>query len=86
LASVVDRLAQRRARGATPAGEFDAFRVEGRGSNTLGLVLQYTYWIAPERARRPVATEFVVVGSKSGRVYTSERDELISFRQLREPL
>ena len=66
-----------------PAGEFDAFRVEGRGSTTLGLLLQFTYWIAPDRVRRPLATEFVVRGARTNRLNLSERFELTAFRQLR---
>ena len=67
-----------------PAGEFDAFKIEGKGSNTLGALLQINYWIAPERVRRVLAREFIAQGSKTGKVYYNERDELVSFRQLRE--
>jgi hypothetical protein len=67
-----------------PAGEFDAFKVEGTGANTLGMNLKFTYWIAPERVRRPLATEFVSQGSKTGKLFVDERHELVSFRQLRE--
>ena len=66
------------------AGEFDAFKVEGKGANTLGSLLQSTYWIAPDRVRRVLAREFIAQGSKTGKVYYNERDELVSFRQLRE--
>ena len=67
-----------------PAGEFDAFKVEGKGSNTLGALLSFTYWVAPDRVRRSLAVEFVAQGSKTGKVFTNERMELVSFRQLRE--
>lgn len=67
-----------------PAGEFDAFKVEGKGSNTLGALLSFTYWVAPDRVRRPLAVEFVSKGSKTGNVFTNERMELMSYRQLRE--
>jgi hypothetical protein len=66
------------------AGEFDAFKVEGIGANTLGANLKFTYWIAPDRVRRPLVTEFVAQGSKTGKVYTNERFELVSFNQLNE--
>jgi hypothetical protein len=69
---------------ALPAGEFDAFRVEGQGSNTLGGRLQFTYWVAPDRVRRPLATDFTSTGSRTGKVYVNERFELTSYRQLRE--
>ena len=68
-----------------PAGEFDAFRVEGKGANTLGALLQYTYWIAPDRVRRVLATEFIARGSQTGKLFVNERRELVAFRQLRDP-
>jgi len=67
-----------------PAGEFDAFKVEGVGANTLGAILKFTYWIAPDKVRRPLAVEFIATGSKTGRVYESSRLELTSYRQLME--
>jgi hypothetical protein len=67
-----------------PAGEFDAFKVEGQGSNTLGAQLQFTYWIAPDKVRRVLVTEFVATGSKTGKTYTNERFELQSYRELKE--
>jgi hypothetical protein len=70
---------------ALPSGEFDAFKVVGRGSNSLGALLEFNYWIAPDRVRRPLVVETRVVGSKTNRTFTDERDELVSFRQLRQP-
>ena len=67
-----------------PAGEFDAFKVEGQGSMTLGARLQFTYWIAPDKVRRALVTEFVSQGAKSGTLFTNERYELVSYRQARE--
>ncbi|MDB5808784.1 MAG: peptidase caspase catalytic subunit p20 [Betaproteobacteria bacterium] len=67
-----------------PAGEFDAFKVEGKGATSTGAILRFTYWIAPDRVRRPLAIEFVSRGSRSGKLFANERDELVSFRQLRE--
>jgi uncharacterized caspase-like protein len=67
-----------------PAGEFDAFRVEGEGYNTLGARLRFTYWAAPDKVRRPLATEFVVAGSKTRKTYVNERFELTAYRQLKE--
>ena len=66
-----------------PAGEFDAFKVEGRGYSTRGFSLQYTYWIAPDQVRRLIAVEETFTGLKTNRVFLSNRDELVSFRQLR---
>lgn len=66
-----------------PAGEFDAFKVEGQGFNTLGARLTFTYWAAPDKVRRPLVTEFNATGSKTGRTYVNERFELTAYRQLR---
>ena len=66
-----------------PSGEFDAFRVEGIGSNTLGGRLTFTYWAAPDKVRRALVTEFVSTGSKTGRVYVNERYELTAFKQIK---
>ncbi len=69
---------------SVPAGEFDAFRVEGQGYMTLGARLQFRYWIAPDKVRRILANEFIATGSKTGRAYTNERYELVSYKQLKE--
>ena len=69
---------------ALPAGEFDAFKVEGQGSMTLGARLTFNYWIAPDKVRRPLVTEFISQGSKTGTLFTNERFELVSYRQARE--
>ena len=64
-----------------PAGTFDAFKVEGTGFNMgHGSRLQYTYWIAPDKVRRPII--FVSIErNKYGRYFTTNRDELVSYRQ-----
>jgi uncharacterized caspase-like protein len=67
-----------------PAGTFNAYKVEGRGTNNYGSDLQYVYWIAPEQVRRPIVVETVFT-ARNGNVYQNERLELISYRQLREP-
>ena len=67
-----------------PAGEFDAFKVEGQGAMSLGARLTFTYWIAPDKVRRPLITEFNSVGPKTGTVFANERFEMQSYRQLRE--
>ncbi|MDB5864850.1 MAG: peptidase caspase catalytic subunit p20 [Betaproteobacteria bacterium] len=66
-----------------PAGEFDAFKVQGLGYSTRGYSLTYTYWVAPEQVRRIVAMEETFRGVKTNRVILSDRHELVSFRQLR---
>ena len=67
-----------------PAGEFDAFKVEGQGQMTQGARLTFNYWIAPDKVRRPLITEFNSVGPKTGTVFANERFELQAYRQLRE--
>jgi hypothetical protein len=64
-----------------PAGTFEAFKVQGRGTNlTSGNRLEVTYWIAPERVRRALA--YVVIGrSRAGAMNESNRQELVSFEQ-----
>ena len=66
-----------------PAGEFDAFRIEGLGYSTRGFSLHYKYWVDPARVRRVVAMEETFRGIKTNRVLGAERHELLSFRQLR---
>jgi len=68
-----------------PAGEFDCFRVEGRGrAPTRGgeTTIRITTWYAPERCRRYVAHELErKPGPGSAATPTHERFELIDFRQ-----
>ncbi|MDB5902541.1 MAG: peptidase caspase catalytic subunit p20 [Betaproteobacteria bacterium] len=66
-----------------PAGDFDAFKVQGFGYSTRGYSLSYNYWVAPEQVRRIVAMEETFRGMKTNRVLHSDRHELVSFRQLR---
>lgn len=68
-----------------PAGKFDAFRIEGSGwtqaNNDSGsLKLQSVYWIAPG-VRRAIAWETMNRRSR-GRILSSERQELVSYKQL----
>ncbi len=65
-----------------PAGTFDAFRVEGKGfiyeASVTGQVTE-RYWIAPDKVRRPVASEYYRrIGNK---VQQNRRDELVGFNQ-----
>ena len=63
---------------------FEAFQVQGRGTNQRGNHLEYIYWIAPDRVRRALVQEHVWK-DKDGKTYSSERTELVSFRQMRDP-
>ena len=68
---------------AVPAGEFYAFKVEGRGQSTRGFSMHHRYWVAPGQVRRVIANEETFRGVKTNRTFHSERTELASFRQLR---
>jgi uncharacterized caspase-like protein len=82
-ASEIDFKVADREKITVPAGEFDAFRIEGLGYSTRGFLLQYRYWVAPEQVRRVVATEETFRNLKTNREFHSERHELVAFRQLR---
>jgi uncharacterized caspase-like protein len=69
-----------------PAGTFNAFVIEGVGWS-IGpwgnLLSKRKVWVAPDVCRRPVASESYRQNSRNGRarVLTTEREELMSFRQ-----
>jgi len=81
----VDYRIVRRERIRVPAGEFDCFRVEGRGQavTRLGVAsLSYVTWWAPEHVRRFIATEVVSVPPPTSKFPPdSDRTELLKFRQ-----
>ena len=59
-----------------PAGTFDAFRIEVRGTNlSNGDVLERAAWVAPERMRGFLAIETVV--RRDGKMIEGERTELL---------
>lgn len=65
---------------SVPAGEFDAFRVEGLGwNNTYSTRLETTYWLVPG-LNFPVKREFTTRRA-DGKYNNAERYELISLRQ-----
>lgn len=65
-----------------PAGEFDAFRVEGRGwNNTFGTQLTVNLWIVPG-VNFPIKRE-IIIKLSNGRYKNAERFELVSLRQKR---
>jgi hypothetical protein len=72
-----------RERVTVPAGEFDAFRIEGvgygRGPYPGSTIVKSNYWIAPG-IKRPIINESNNRHS-SGRILTSERQELIAYNQ-----
>jgi len=74
-----------RERITVPAGEFDCFRIEGRGrAPTRGgeTTLRITTWYAPERCRRYIAHEIDRrPGPGSAATRVQERLELVDFRQ-----
>lgn len=64
------------------AGTFDAFKVVGVGHASSGSQLNWTYWIAPDRVRRPLAVDRLNRNS-FGRPYFTECDELVSYKESR---
>lgn len=70
----------RREKVGVPAGEFDAFRIEGQGWNiTRGARLELVLWLVPG-LNFPVKREWVTHNPK-GRFKNTERWELVSLRQ-----
>lgn len=68
-----------RERITVPAGTFDVFRIEARGTNLAGgTELERTAWVAPDRMRGFLAMENVV--RKGGRVVSGERVELVDHQ------
>ena len=63
-----------------PAGQFDTWKVEGRGYNNTGYNVFWTYWIAPERLRHYIAFNYEN-RFRNGRFDRADRDELVSFQQ-----
>ena len=65
-----------------PAGTFDAFRIDGRGTQYGTSVtgpVELTHWFAPQVVRRPVATTYVTrVNAIVGR---ADREELAAFKE-----
>lgn len=65
---------------AVPAGEFDTFRIEGRGWNkTHGARLEVNYWLVPGLIF-PVKREWITRNPR-GQFTNTERHELVSLRQ-----
>lgn len=63
-----------------PAGTFQCFRVEGRGTmRDRGARVEINYWIAPERVRPFIAYEHIT--AKGLRRGANERWELVAFQQ-----
>ncbi|MBV6409554.1 MAG: caspase family protein [Burkholderiales bacterium] len=61
-----------------PAGTFECFVVEGRGwVLSLGMLLEYKYWVAPDKTNRFVAIESW--WRRYNRIQRSERQELESY-------
>jgi hypothetical protein len=63
-----------------PAGEFNAFRIEGRGWAAEGQSIHVVYWVVPGLNAHYVKREFTV-RKRSGAFARTERHELVAFRQ-----
>jgi hypothetical protein len=64
---------------SVPAGTFDAFKIEGEGTDLNGNQWRNRFWVAPEISRRPLAMEFIITNGGSHGV--ADRYELIEFSQ-----
>jgi len=70
-----------------PAGKFDCYRIEGRGTGSRGrstLESRLTYWMAPEKVRRYIrldVTRHMVNSRGILKTVSAERFELVDFRQ-----
>ncbi|MDP1525895.1 MAG: caspase family protein [Rhodocyclaceae bacterium] len=64
-----------------PAGEFDAFRIDGLGwNNTVGYQLEIHLWVMPGLIV-PVRRDWIVRGRHQGRYKETQRHELVSLHQ-----
>jgi len=69
-----------RERVAVPAGEFDTFRIEGRGWNkTFGARVEVNFWLVPGLIF-PVKREWIT-RNRRGHFTNTERHELVSLQQ-----
>ena len=69
---------------SVPAGTFNAFRVEARGWRTgsgINNAWDLKTWFAPDQLRSPVAFEWFNRKMPAGTLVTTQRDELVEFRQ-----
>lgn len=64
-----------------PAGEFDAFRIEGLGWGDSGQRMDATYWVVPGINPFYVRRDLVVRGGKRDVIKRSHRHELVSYQQ-----
>jgi hypothetical protein len=69
----------------TPAGTFDAFRVEGNGWARRGGRREFRYWAAPDKVHRFVVNEQRWWDQRSNAPIRNQRTELISFSEARAP-
>jgi len=68
-----------------PAGSFNTFRIEAKGWVIgIGWMLDWKRWLAPDHVRLAVVSESIW-RDRAGRITRSDRNELVSFRQARQP-
>lgn len=63
-----------------PAGEFNAFKIEGRGFGSAGLSIHAIYWVVPGLNAHYVKRE-TITRKQSGYFIRTERQELVAFKQ-----
>jgi len=67
-----------------PAGTFNAFRIDARGSRTgpgVNIIWNWKTWYAPDQVRSAVAWEWFNRAMPYGNLVNTERHELVEFRQ-----
>ena len=78
----IDYTIQGREMVSTPAGTFDAFRVEGKGWAGRGGRREFRYWAAPDKVRRFIVNEHKWWDQRNA-PFRNQRTELISFQESR---
>lgn len=63
-----------------PAGEFNAFKIEGRGFGSAGQSMHVIYWVVPGLNAHYVKRE-LTVRNQQGRFRITARHELLAYRQ-----
>lgn len=76
----IDLKVVRRESISVPAGTFEAFKVEGTGTNRQSNHYEITYWVAPDKVRACLVYENIKRGRR-GRIQEATRTELADFRQ-----
>jgi GH24 family phage-related lysozyme (muramidase) len=69
---------------SVPAGTFDTFHVEAKGSGSLGGYLTFNLWVAPDKVNGPVIQQRIH-RDRSGKITDADRRELVDSNVNSEP-